>query len=56
VVRQWFAKPSSVGSIPTSASSRDAPFVSGGCANFPLRGWLLISGKPEAAFPPPPPS
>jgi hypothetical protein len=41
--------------IPTSASSRVAPFVSGGCASEPLRGWFLIFGKPKAAFPPPPP-
>jgi hypothetical protein len=41
--------------IPTSASSRVAPYVSGGCASEPLRGWFLIFGKPKAAFPPPPP-
>jgi hypothetical protein len=41
--------------ISTSASSRVAPYVSGGCASEPLRGWFLIFGKPEAAFPPPPP-
>jgi hypothetical protein len=37
--------------IPTSASSRVAPFVSGGCAREPLRGMVSDFRQAESCIP-----